>query len=198
MSTTTSLLLALRVKLRDLGETSYSDYELLRKLEEGDREIRRLAAIYKPSFLAVPYAGTCVPGERLVTMPPHTLLLEVVLDGKPLEAIDMDEFAALAGTSPGKPRKFTPFGKVAFRFSPAPDLAYVFEAWHVPTATPLVKDEELPWPSEFDDLLLDYALVRIQGKDGMEFFAKWHDEVVQLLSGSPPRQTLVEGYFREG
>ena len=195
MSTTT-LLLDLRTKLRDLGEVSYSDYELLRKIEEGDREIRRLAAVYKPAYLAELYEGVCVPGQRLVTLPPHTLLLEVVLDGNSLLAVEMDEFASLSGKPSGKPSRYMPFGKVAFRFAPAPDLPYLFEAWYIPVATPLVKDQELPWPPEFDDLLLDYAVTRLQGGEATQFMAKWHDEVVQLLFGSSPKQTLVEGYFR--
>ncbi len=196
MSTTTALLLNLRVKLRDLGEISFSDYELLRKLEEADREIRRLAAIYKPSYLAEPHEGTCVPGERLVTLPPHTLLLEVILDGEPLRAIDMDEFAAWSGQLTAKPSRYMSFGKIAFRWAPVPDLPYTFEAWLIPVAAPLLKDEEMPWPPEFDDLILDYALHRCTGEGG-DFIPKWHDQVVSMLSGSPPRQTVVEGYFLE-
>jgi hypothetical protein len=98
--------------------------------------------------------------------------------------------------SPGRPEAFMSFGKLAFRWLPVPDLAYTYTVWHIPTAAPLVMDDELPWPSEFDDLLLDYAVTRIQGGESAQFMAKWHDEVVQLLSGSPPRQALVEGYFR--
>lgn len=197
MSTTTALLLDLRTKLQDLGEVSYSDYELLRKIEEGDREIRRLAAVYKPSYLAEPYEGICDPGERLVALPSHTLLLEIVLDGKALDPIGMDEYVARIEEPSGKPKAFMSFGKVAFRWLPVPDLAYTFTAWYVPTAAPLVKDQELPWPTEFDDLLLDYAVTRIQGGgEAAQFFAQWHDEVVQLLSGIAPKETLVEGYFR--
>lgn len=186
-----SLILAVRYKVKDMSGARVSDYEAIHCLNEGHRMLARLAAIHRPQVLAVETVAATETAVATMTVGPTLKLLDVWIDGDrvaavPVESVDADAM--------GKPRGYYTVGFTGLRLVPIPDAVYSLRVLRVPEAAVLVRDSTSPWPTDLEDMVIEYAAFRIAEK-GQEMFSLWHDQAVQLLSGVAPERTLVRGYF---
>lgn len=204
MSTVRSLIDRVRVKalLRNPANQDLDDLECVAYLNEAHRELYRAASLHAPEILAQEESGTVTPLSPAITLTRNPVsILDCRIDGDP--ALQVSVWGKSIPTAPGTPCLWMFSGLRALRVYPSPDKDYPYVICYVPESLPLVVEGDSPWPNDFEDLLVQFALVSWGVRNGMDSSVEeqnrgqWTRQVLDLVAGFRA-PSVVRGYWDEG
>ena len=197
----TDIIKRIRASTHDKQETGYKDDEIIYAINGGIRFTRRLIKDYKPLILASPpVTGTLAAGVNTVTIADTvTKMLDVRINGKLVGVTDTSNITDMTKT--GEPYAYYMTGFSTVVFYPTPDAAVSYNIIYVGDLTEVTMVDKSPFPNDFDDFLVEYAVIRLSV--GNEFDVSQEQQIMSSIiqqiqnnlmgDGQPINQ--VSGYF---
>lgn len=199
MTTVSTLLNRVRTNINDTDAAGFSPDDLVMYFNNANRFLRRLVLDYKPMLLATPISGTQTAGNAEITLPSMTIkILRLRISGNLIGTVDLLDVDDLTKT--GTPEAFAMSGFTKLRLVPIPSVNVAYSLIYVPTGADLAITDTLPWPSEFDDFLVEYVGIRCGMKnefnmsDEMSVMSLIADQVKSLLCNIEPGVKMVRSY----
>ena len=190
-----------RNRTHDQHKTGYTDEYILECINDGIRFIRRIIKDYKPLILAEPpISGTLAPGENQVTLAfLLTKLLDLRVSGERIGVTDLANITDTTAT--GTPYAYYLTGFSTINFYPTPDAAVTYSLVAVGDFTEVALDGKSPFPNDFDDFLIEYAVIRLSAGNEYDMTQETNliGSILQQIQnnligdGNPVNQ--VSGYF---
>ena len=191
----------LRAMTHDEREIEYKDEDWIRYTNDALRFVRRIIFDIYPSMLAdMLIDGFLTPPEKIIYLyetPIH--ILNVRVDGKRLKLINphSDEWK-----EHNEPYGWYLLGFDKIRIMPAPKRYAFYEVTGVQDFQPLTKVEEfLPIPSEFEDFVSEYCVMRasvtneFNMQDEAQFTVYIRQEIENRLKSFLVPGVDVRGYW---
>lgn len=191
----------IRGMTHDKNETGYTDEDILTCLNGGVRFIRRLIKDYKPLILAnPPVTGTLASSVNSVKLDfTVTKMLDIRINGKVIGVTDLSNIVDMGRT--GTPYAYYMTGFDMICFYPTPDVDVSYSIIAVGDLEEVAIEDKSPFPNDFDDFLVEYAIIRISV--GNEFDVSQETTIMSSIlqqiqnnlmgDGNPINQ--VSGYF---
>ena len=194
----------IRQRLHDTDAITYEDEEILDCINNGMRFIRRAIADIRPALLMSESKGTLPKGVSSITLSRRPTKIINVTAGKPEKALEETEmaFAIHEKTdTPGTPKEFYLTGTQTINFFPTPDAATPYTVRTVDDIAELEWEDSSPLNTEFDDLLIEYATIRLSV--GNEYDMTQESQLlaniyaqIQTLLTPPPPGIITKGYWQ--
>lgn len=197
----TDLIKRVRASTHDESETGYNDEAILYAINGGIRFIRRLIKDYKPLMLAdPPYTGILKEGINTIKLPAViTKIMDVRIKGEPASIVDLSNILDMTKT--GTPYSYFMTGIDTINFYPIPDRDIPYSIIAVGDIVEVTSTDHSPFPTEFDDFLIEYAVIRLSVSN--EFDVSQEQQIMSSIiqqiqnnlmgDGQPINQ--VSGYF---
>lgn len=195
------LIKRIRTTVHDKQELEYSDEDIMKSINGGIRFLRRTIKEYKPAMIAEdPIRGILQPGENKVILPViPTKFLDVRINGTRVNSV---HFANISDYT----RKETPYayyqtGLKTINFYPTPNTVTEYQILVVGDHTEATLNDTTPFPNDFDDFLIEYAVIRLSFgnefnmADEKEVMSVIHEQIKANLIGSELQVNYVEGYW---
>ena len=192
----------IRTRLHDTDEITYGDEEILDCINCGIRFIRRLIASMRPSLLMSEVDGTLAAGENKIELERRPMkIVSVTAGSKALEETEL-AFAIFQDYEKiGAPKEFYLAGTRTIHFYPTPDEPTPYTIRTVDDIEELTWEENSPLLTEFDDFLVEYAMIRLAA--GNEFDMTQESQLMSNIAAQiqqilipPPVGLVRKGYWR--
>lgn len=191
----------IRILAHDEVETGYDDSTILFNINAGIRFINRIIKATKPELLmSFPATGTLNAGESVICVNDKILsVLAVKANGRSLKvtspiAIDLTKEAKepiayyLCG-----------FENIALWPTPLEDVEY--SIFYVKDTRELSIDDNSPFPNDFDDALIEYAVIRLSMGNEFEMSQELTvmqtvvNQITEIINAYPNAQYNIDGYW---
>ena len=195
------LIKRVRILVHDEQETGYDDIAILNCLNAGSRFLRRMILQLKPELLSNVTKGNLNTNENIIELDFIPVkIVDIRINGKRIiyksraDILNMDKH--------GFPYAYFITGLKTINLYPMPDINYEILAVEDIKEMTLSDDDngKSPFPNEFDDMLIEYALIRLSM--GNEFdmsqeMSVMSQIVVQLENILRERDTVyvISGYY---
>ena len=193
----------IRQRLHDTDAITYEDEEILDCINNGVRFIRRAIADVRPALLMSETKGTLPTGVKSVTLNARPTKIINVTVGTPEKALEETELAFAIHEhrdNTGEPKEFYLTGTQTINFYPIPDAPTPYTIRTVNDITELAMNGTSPLNTEFDDLLIEYATIRLSV--GNEYDMTQESQLlaniyaqIQALLAPPPAGIITKGYW---
>lgn len=191
----------IRAAIHDKDELEYTDDNIVDVINSALRYVRRVIKVYRPKMLAEPLlSGTLAAGQKNISLPTiPTKMLDVRVDGKRIEALHLELIDD--AEAQGQPVGFYLLGMQALYFYPTPDRATAYQILYVGDFVELGIEDVSPLPNEFDDLLIEYAVIRLSMGNEFDMSQETQvmmgvqDQIVLNLRGVEEVDNAVSGYY---
>lgn len=192
MATVKETLMTARFRLRDTAKSTYSDWELLYALNEGQRAMREAIADSRPFLISTTASGSTTASTATVALGSDVLrVLRVRISGDEIGPMPLGDEDKDDGT--GQPCYYRRDG-ANLRFSPTPDAAYTWDAIVVEDATDFADfDETVSYDGTFRDLLSQFVALRVAGQSGWE--QGWGADVRRVAASRDASSFRVEPLY---
>lgn len=190
-----------RNRTHDTQKTGYTDRHILECINDGIRFIRRIIKDYKPLILAEPpVTGTLLADVNQVTLLfPITKMLDIRVNGERIGVTDLANITDL--TTQGTPYAYYQTGFSTVNFYPTPDKDVTYSIVAVGDFTEVDLTGKSPFPNDFDDFLIEYAVIRLAAGNEYDMTQETNliGSILQQIQnnligdGNPVNQ--VSGYF---
>lgn len=194
----------IRARLHDKDEITYDDEDILDCINNGVRFFRRTIANLRPALLMSEHKGTLPKGVSSITLATRPTKIINVTVGKPEKALEYKELSFTIHEQSevtGTPREFYLTGTQTLNFYPTPDKATPYTIRAVDDIEELTWEDDSPLLTEFDDLLVEYAAIRLSvGNEydmtlEVQLLASVMANIQQILT-PPPAGFITEGYWQ--
>lgn len=197
------LIKRVRILVHDEQETGYDDIVILNCLNAGSRFLRRMILQLKPELLSNVTKGNLNANENIIELDFIPVkIVDIRINGKRIiyksraDILNMDKH--------GFPYAYFITGLKTINLYPIPDKPINYEILAVEDIKEMtLSDDEngkSPFPNEFDDMLIEYALIRLSM--GNEFdmsqeMSVMSQIVAQLENILRERDTVyvISGYY---
>lgn len=192
----------IRHRLHDTDEITYSDEEILDCINCGVRFIRRIIARLRPALLMSEMAGILTAGENSITLANRpTKIISVTAGGKALEETELAFAIHKTDDGAEKPEEFYLTGTQTINFFPTPTEPTPYTIRTVDDIAELVWEDNSPLNTEFDDFLIEYAVIRLGV--GNEYDMTQESQLMANIAAQiqevlipPPVGVIVKGYWK--
>lgn len=197
-----TLINRIRTLAHDTAETGYTDEDILFNINAGIRFISRIIKDMKPELLMdFPATGQLNPGENTICVNNVMLaVLAVRANGRalkvtsPLQIPDMRETAE-------NPTAYYLCGFDKLALYPIPTKPVDYAVFYVPDTEEVTLTDKSPFPNDFDDALVEYAIIRLSM--GNEFDMSQEltvmqtvmQQVQELINNFPSPEHRIRGYW---
>lgn len=148
------------MKITDEDINRWSDYQIIDVINEAVRFIRNIFIQNQPTMLAQKFTGELVAGENIIELEFTPLnYIDVRVGGKRLHLTSIHSVDDTEMN--GKPIVFVPAGMNAIEVYPIPDTEYKYSVTVVAAAEELTEDDELPFPEDYTDNVIEYVAMRL-------------------------------------
>lgn len=197
------LIKRVRILVHDEQETGYDDIAILNCLNAGSRFLRRMILQLKPELLSNVTKGNLNTNENIIELDFIPVkIVDIRINGKRIiyksraDILNMDKH--------GFPYAYFITGLKTINLYPIPDEPINYEILAVEDIKEMTLSDEgngkSPFPNEFDDMLIEYALIRLSM--GNEFdmsqeMSVMSQIVAQLENILRERDTVyvISGYY---
>mgnify|MGYP000673099960 FL=1 len=197
------LIKLVRILVHDEQETGYDDIAILNCLNAGSRFLRRMILQLKPELLSNVTKGNLNTNENIIELDFIPVkIVDIRINGKRIiyksraDILNMDKH--------GFPYAYFITGLKTINLYPMPDKPINYEILAVEDIKEMTlsddDNEKSPFPNEFDDMLIEYALIRLSM--GNEFdmsqeMSVMSQIVAQLENILRERDTVyvISGYY---
>lgn len=188
-----------RMKITDEDINRWSDYQIVDVINEAVRFIRNIFIQNQPTMLAQKFTGELAADENIIELEFAPLnYIDVRVDGKRLHltsihSIDDTELR-------GRPSVFVPAGMKAIEVYPIPDMAYKYNVTVVAAAEELTETDELPFPEDYTDNVIEYVAMRLSMIDEFDetmettLLTQIQTNVNNKLAGYAPMAHAIDSY----
>lgn len=188
-----------RMKITDEDINRWNDYQILDVINEAVRFIRNIFITNQPTMISQKITGELTEGENVIELEFVPLnYVDVRCNGKrlhltSLHSIDDTERRA-------EPNLFVPAGIKAIEVYPIPDKTYKYIVTAIPTAEELLEDDELPFPEDYSDNVVEYAAMRLSMIDEFDqtvetqLITQIQTNVSNKLATYAPMAHVVDSY----
>ena len=151
----------IRAETHDHQKAGYPDEELLMYINDGLRFLRRTIMDIYPSMIAdIDMEGELGDGENAIyTYTPIATIIDMRVDGERLDLVNPRSIRKLTDT--GRPRRYYLSGHNCVKVWPVCEKPYAYSLLAVGDFEPLTLKDETPVPNEYDDYILEYAMIRM-------------------------------------
>ena len=201
MLTVSDIISRVRELSHDSLQTGYDDQTILNCINGGIRFIRRVIKDYQPTILAEPpVTGTLAAAANTVTISfPITKMIDIRVAGERIGITDVASISDLAAV--GVPYTYYTTGFSTIHFYPTPTSPVSYSIVAVGDFTEVSLTGASPFPNDFDDFLIEYAIIRLAA--GNEFdmsqevalMSNIMQQIQSNLAGSGQPVNQVSGYF---
>lgn len=172
--TPTQLVERARNKYNSLGDSFWSDQELLDLFTDACTEIAQETLCIERT-----YTTTTVAGTQEYDFPTNTIAIKrVTYNGQKLKKISFREDDAITGLNQASTTRGTPSYYSQWNYTlalrPLPDAAYTLKIYAYNEPAALVITSVLEVPTVFHMRLIDYVLAEMAAKDSNEKAAKYY------------------------
>ena len=193
----------IRVALADSEGHRFSDANILAFLNKAYRKVYSVFAHDRPELIKAVEDGTTVAGtgEYALSAGYIQRVLSLHVDNVPLRDVGQKPEGGYASTDTGFPQGFYLSGWDEVTLVPKPDGAYPYRLAYVARPSALSSGSSTPWPDDFDDLMEEYAVMRLgvidEGDPSAEaqFLADLEQRCRTLLSDLGPSGDTVLPYW---
>lgn len=197
------LIKRVRILVHDEQETGYDDIAILNCLNAGSRFLRRMILQLKPELLSNVTKGNLNTNENIIELDFIPVkIVDIRINGKRIiyksraDILNMDKH--------GFPYAYFITGLKTINLYPIPDKPINYEILAVEDIKEMTLSDDdngkSPFPNEFDDMLIEYALIRLSM--GNEFdmsqeMSVMSQIVAQLENILRERDTVyvISGYY---
>ena len=197
------LIKRVRILVHDEQETGYDDIAILNFLNAGSRFLRRIILQLKPELLSNVTKGNLNTNENIIELDFIPVkIVDIRINGKRIiyksraDILNMDKH--------GFPYAYFITGLKTINLYPMPDKPINYEILAVEDIKEMTLSDDdngkSPFPNEFDDMLIEYALIRLSM--GNEFdmsqeMSVMSQIVAQLENILRERDTVyvISGYY---
>lgn len=197
------LIKRVRILVHDEQETGYDDIVILNCLNTGSRFLRRMILQLKPELLSNVTKGNLNANENIIELDFIPVkIVDIRINGKRIiyksraDILNMDKH--------GFPYAYFITGLKTINLYPIPDKPINYEILAVEDIKEMTLSDDdngkSPFPNEFDDMLIEYALIRLSM--GNEFdmsqeMSVMSQIVAQLENILRERDTVyvISGYY---
>ena len=197
------LIKRVRILVHDEQETGYDDIVILNCLNAGSRFLRRMILQLKPELLSNVTKGNLNTNENIIELDFIPVkIVDIRINGKRIiyksraDILNMDKH--------GFPYAYFITGLKTINLYPIPDKPINYEILAVEDIKEMTLSDDdngkSPFPNEFDDMLIEYALIRLSM--GNEFdmsqeMSVMSQIVAQLENILRERDTVyvISGYY---
>ena len=197
------LIKRVRILVHDEQETGYDDIAILNCLNAGSRFLRRMILQLKPELLSNVTKGNLNTNENIIELDfIPAKIVDIRINGKRIiyksraDILNMDKH--------GFPYAYFITGLKTINLYPIPDKPINYEILAVEDIKEMTLSDDdngkSPFPNEFDDMLIEYALIRLSM--GNEFdmsqeMSVMSQIVAQLENILRERDTVyvISGYY---
>lgn len=175
----------------DVQETGYTDNEIVSCINAGIRFINRIIKDSRPELLmAFPATGILPAGECSISINKQmAAIIDVRANGHSLNATTPFCIKNLRKTAP-EPTEYYLVGFSAVALYPTPTKDTEYAVFYVEDTREIGIDEKSPLPNDYDDCLIEYALIRLSM--GNEFDMSQEMSVMQTITAQVER--LIANY----
>lgn len=184
----------IRAETHDHQKAGYPDYELLMYINDALRFARRTIMDIYPMLLAdIDMEGEIGEGENtLFLYKPVSSIIEVRIDGQIIERVNPRTIKKL--NEQGKPRCYYLQGTQMLKLWPVADKSYEYSVVAVGDMEQLTEKDETPLPSDFDDFVYEYAMIRMNMTN--EFDLSQEQSIMQTVAAQI--KTMLHDYMAPG
>ena len=158
------LIKRVRILVHDEQETGYDDIAILNCLNAGSRFLRRMILQLKPELLSNVTKGNLNTNENIIELDFIPVkIVDIRINGKRIiyksraDILNMDKH--------GFPYAYFITGLKTINLYPMPDKPINYEILAVEDIKEMTLSDDdngkSPFPNEFDDMLIEYALIRL-------------------------------------
>lgn len=192
----------IRARLHDKDEITYDDEDILDCINNGVRFFRRVIANLRPALLMTEHSGVLPQGVKSITLEVRPTKIVNITAGTPEKYLYETEMASSIYKKPanGDPEEFFLTGTQTINFYPTPDKATPYTIRTIDDIAELAWEDDSPLLTEFDDLLVEYAAIRLAvGNEfdmtqEVQLLASVVAQIQQILT-PPPAGFVMESYW---
>lgn len=149
-----------RMKITDEDTNRWNDYQILDVINEAVRFIRNIFITNQPTMLSQKITGELTEGENIIELEFVPLnYIDVRCNGKRLHLTSLHYIDDTERRA--EPNLFVPAGIKAIEVYPIPDKTYKYIVVAIPAAEELSEDDDLPFPEDYSDNVIEYAAMRL-------------------------------------
>lgn len=209
MLSVAKLVRRIRQRLHDMDEITYDDEEIVDCINYGLRFVQRTIAKFRPALLMSEVKGTLATGEKAITLdnrPMKIINVTVGDDEKPLHETDIAFAIHEKEVKAEQPKGFYLTGTQTINFFPTPTSPTKYKVRMVrdmatDSGNELTLDSKSPLLTEFDDFLIEYAVIRLSV--GEEYDMTQEAQImaniaqqIQAVLAPPPTGIQMRGYWQ--
>lgn len=188
-----------RMKITDEDINRWNDYQILDVINEAVRFIRNIFITNQPTMLSRKVSGELAEDENIIELEFTPLnYVDVRCNGKRLHLTSLHSIDDIEQR--GEPAVFVPVGVSAIEVYPIPDKTYKYIATAIPAAEELSEDDELPFPEDYSDNVIEYAAMRLSMIDEFDqtvetqLITQIQTNVSNKLATYAPMAHVVDSY----
>lgn len=188
-----------RMKITDEDTNRWNDYQILDVINEAVRFIRNIFITNQPTMLSQKITGELTEGENVIELEFAPLnYVDVRCNGKRLHLTSLHSIDDTEQR--GTPAVFVPAGVSAIEVYPIPDKTYKYIVTAIPAAEELSEDDELPFPEDYSDNVVEYAAMRLSMIDEFDqtvetqLIAQIQANVSNKLAEYAPMAHVIDSY----
>ena len=188
-----------RMKITDEDINRWNDYQILDVINEAVRFIRNIFITNQPTMLSQKIVGELAEGENVIELEFVPLnYVDVRCNGKRLHLTSLHSVDDTEQR--GEPSLFVPAGVSAIEVYPIPDKTYKYIVTAIPAAEALSEDDELPFPEDYSDNVVEYAAMRLSMIDEFDqtvetqLITQIQTNVSNKLAEYAPMAHVVDSY----
>lgn len=160
----TDMITRIRSSTHDDLKTGYTDEDLLGYINDGVRFLRRIVTQTYPPALIEELTGTLEAEQRdIVSEKKITQVFEVYVDGRKMKHVNPLDIKDK--TEVGTPAAYYRLGLDKICVYPKPRTAVDYTVAYIPDQDLLKLEDDTPFSNDFDDFLVEYAVIRASISD---------------------------------
>lgn len=188
-----------RMKITDEDINRWEDYQIIDVINEAVRFIRNIFIEQQPTMIAKKVTGFLVEGENTIEFDFAPLkIVDIRCVGKRLHLTSIHNIDDTE--SEGTPKVFIPATTKCIEVYPVPDCSYKYAAFIIPPADELAEEDELPFPEDYSDNVIEYTAMRLSLIDEFNqstetaLISQIQSNVSHKLETYSPQQHTVDSY----
>ena len=188
-----------RMKITDEDVNRWEDYRIIDIINEAVRFIRNIFIDQQPTMIAQKVSGLMLAGENTIEFDSAPLkVVDIRCAGKRLHLTSIHNIDDTE--SEGTPKVFIPATPKCIEVYPVPDCSYKYSAFIIPAAEELTEADELPFPEDYSDDVIEYVAMRLSLIDEFNqqvetsLITQIQSNVSHKLETYAPQQHTVDSY----
>lgn len=197
-----TLINRIRTLSHDTAETGYSDYDILFNINAGIRFIKRIIKDLKPELLmGFPATGQLNEGENTICINEAMLaIIAVRANGRALKVTSPLKISNMNNTAENPTAYYIcGFDKIALY--PIPTKPVEYAVFYVPDTKEVDIKDNSPLPSDFDDALIEYAIIRLSMGNEFDMTQELTvmqtviEQISEIISNYPSTNYSIKSYW---